>query len=241
METNTKYIDLDFLNIKEGDIEYICSEDSEISKLKTAFKGLMNADIIGLDSEWIKGTLPVKSVVVQLATRKKVYIIDFFGTCINSEWVSNPKFDKEFESHIVNLLNNDKILKVAWDFDLDLKNLNNRFGNRIKEVKNFVDIMPYHPKHLEKGFTSSCQNHLGRRLDKSTQNCDWGLRPLEKEKIIYCAIDAIAAIILYDKMKGLFELTPFTLTLKDVNKRMREYKNKKQLETIALMEKLKLN
>jgi ribonuclease D len=229
---NTKFIDLEFLQFKDEDIEYICSKDSEITKLTAAFEVLYSSDIVGLDSEWVKGKAPVQSCLIQTATRKKAFIFDFYGTKVGMSWMSCPKFDKEFEYCLLRLFINDKILKVAWDFDLDLKNINNRFGNRLKVVANFVDLMPYHPKELPKGFSSSFENHFGRRLDKSSQNSDWSNRPLDMTKITYCAIDAIAAVVLYDKMKESLELTQFDLLLKDVNKRMADYRDRKKQESL---------
>jgi ribonuclease D len=220
------YIDLDFLNFNYSDITHIQSSASQIDILKSAFDELEKSEIVGLDSEWVKQHRPIKSLLIQIATREKAYVIDFVGVGGKSD----SGFDKECENLLRRMFENNKVLKVAWDFDLDLKNINNRFNDRLLRVDNFIDLMRYHPSSLEKGFSSSCSHFLGRKLDKTCQTCDWSNRPLSKEKIIYAAIDSIASIALYDKMKKTKTFIPTYLLLKDVNKRMEEFRRKREKE-----------
>jgi ribonuclease D len=242
MENNLKienFIDLDFLNLKPSDIEYIPSKGTNIDKLKDIFDDISSSDIIGMDSEWARYDSPIKCLLFQIATRKKAYVFDFLGEKeldnfgVIRQWTSNDDFDKNLCFNLNNIFLDPKVLKVAWDFDLDLKNLNNRFANSLHTVNNFIDLMPIHPKDLEKGFSSSCNHFMGRKLDKTNQNADWGVRPLGEDMITYAALDALVSISLYDKMKEkklLNSMSSKILTLKDVHKRMQQYKQKHQGE-----------
>ncbi len=120
------------------------------------------------------------------------------------------------------------MLKIAWDFDLDLRNLNTRFcfNKKLIDVHNFIDLMRVAPKFIEKGFSNHCLFYLGKKLDKSNQVCAWDARPLTEDKLIYAAIDAIAAIPLYEKMvERKVEMTPGKLDLKGVDERMKQWRD----------------
>ena len=233
-EDSLKLVDFGFTIDKVILIE---SSESHVDLLKLAFEEINKSDIIGLDSEWVKTKHPIKSIIFQIATRDKAYIFDLqpttFVQYLNKQVPSNHDFfDDLFETLLGQTFLNEKVLKVAWDFDLDLRNLNNRFSKsknkRLKEINNIIDLMPVAPKSIEKGFSNHCLFFLNKKLDKTNQVCAWDFRPLTEDKLIYAALDAIAAIPLYEKMKKSVEMTPSKLDLVSVDERMKEWKMKQK-------------
>jgi hypothetical protein len=45
---------------------------------------------------------------------------------------------------------------------------------------------------------SQVEKHLGFRLDKSGQQSDWSMRPLDPKQLSYAALDAVATLLLYE-------------------------------------------
>lgn len=222
------------LNFKSENIIFIPSsgDEKEIHNLKQAFEEINKSDIIGLDSEWVKGKPPVKCITFQIATREKAYVFDFqpkiFHETLKEEiFTHNDFFNELFETLLSQVFKNEKILKVAWDFDLDLKNLNNRFqyNKKLIEMNNLIDLMREAPKFIEKGLSNHCLFYLGKKLDKTNQVCQWDQRPLTEDKIIYAALDAIVSVPLYEKMLvWQVKMTPGKLNIHLVNKRIMEWR-----------------
>jgi hypothetical protein len=226
------FLKIEDLTFKHENIIFIQSSANEILNLREAFEEINKSDIIGLDSEWVKGKPPIRCIIFQIATREKAYVFDFqpkiFHETLKQEIYShNDFFNELFESLLDQVFKNEKILKVAWDFDLDLKNLNSRFpyNKKLKEMNNFIDLMRVAPKFIEKGLSNHCLFYLGKKLDKTNQVCAWDLRPLTEDKIIYAAMDAIVSIPLYEKMLlWQVKMSPGKLDIHSVNQRMIEWR-----------------
>ena len=222
----TNFFSIECFNYKRENIHLIESRSEDLEKLKFAFEEINKSDIIGLDSEWVTWQKPVKTIIFQIATKDKGFVFDLDPLNVKLEEQNN--FYNIFIDLLSEIFNNEKIIKVFWDFDLDLKNLNNRFASftkNLKNIKNCVDLMRVAPKHIQRGFSNHCLYYLGKKLDKANQVCRWDERPLSDSKIVYAALDSIAAIPLYEKMResGL-EIILGELRMGDVLKRMYEYK-----------------
>lgn len=230
------YIKLEDFGFSYDKIVLLESCEEHVELLKKAFEEISTSDVIGLDSEWVKTKYPIKPNIFQIATRNKAYIFDFDPhVYINylEKYIpsTNDNFNDLFEILLGEVFINENILKVAWDFDLDLKNLNNRYAfannKKLHVIKGFVDLMQVAPKSIEKGLTMHTLHYLGKKLDKTHQVCDWDLRPMAKDRIIYAALDSIVTIPLYEKMKETISIQPGELDLDSVDKRMNEWKMRK--------------
>lgn len=49
---------------------------------------------------------------------------------------------------------------------------------------------------------AQAEQHLNLRLDKTAQRDDWSVRPLDARRIAYAALDAVAALLLFEHQSG---------------------------------------
>ena len=104
-----------------------------------------------------------------------------------------------------------EILRQPFELDSTTKVIHNavfdaaRLADHFKfKVAPIFDTMVAARRRGEKRYSLKAQaeTHLDLRLDKSGQRSDWSLRPLDTRQISYAALDAFAALLLYENQTG---------------------------------------
>lgn len=102
------------------------------------------------------------------------------------------------------------ITKVVHNAVFDATRLADHFRFKVAPI---FDTMVAARRSGEKRYSLKAQaeTHLGLQLDKSSQRSDWSRRPLDTKQISYAALDAFAALLLYEnqmerKLNGAFQL-----------------------------------
>jgi len=193
-EQNTaNKVTLQDANLSSGNIILI-TKYSDANSLLTE---LHKEKLIGLDSEW-DNTLDSKgTAIIQIATRKFSYIIDLI-TIYEREGKNNYL---DLGLQLKKLFSNKNVIKVAFSFKEDLKNLSYSFNDQF-EIESLCDL--YHEiktRDLNQNFglKKLCNECFGKELDKTCQRSKWSLRPLSKQQMIYAGLDAFILLPLYDK------------------------------------------
>ncbi len=113
-----------------------------------------------------------------------------------------------------------EILRQPFELDSTTKVIHNavfdaaRLADHFKfKVAPIFDTMVAARRSGERRYSLKAQaeTHLNLQLDKSSQRSDWSLRPLDPKQISYAALDAFAALLLYEnqtkrKLDGTFQL-----------------------------------
>ncbi len=190
------------LILDKRDITYIKSQ----KKYLDAIKEIADASIIAIDTEfiWRKTYYPVLSLI-QISTKDKIYIFDFFEIkdfSDLSEILKSTKIKKVFHS----LRGDISVLKSA----LNVK-LSNVFDTQIAHsvIKN---------DSTQVGYKDLVQKYFCVNISKNETNSDWSKRPLDEKQINYAANDVrylikiselqekkLRQLSLYEDCKNLFE------------------------------------
>ena len=188
-----EFIQLSDLKITEDNI-IIITTIYEAEKLFTEI--LSKESMIGLDSEWDHSLANLGTSIFHIGTRQKSYIIDFISIYKNEGMAKYSKL----AGLINNLFLDRNIIKVAFSFGEDLKNLCYSFNINF-EIESLCDLY-FEIKTRERnnnfGLKILCYDCFGKDLNKSCQRSKWSSRPLKKPQIIYAAIDAYILLPLYD-------------------------------------------
>jgi ribonuclease D len=71
-------------------------------------------------------------------------------------------------------------------------------------MKSFIDITQMfkalHPNEKYSSLSFLCLKFLNRKLSKYEQRSNWNRRPLKKTQVHYAALDALACVLIYDKL-----------------------------------------
>lgn len=107
-------------------------------------------------------------------------------------------------------LESETTTKVIHNAVFDAGRLATHFRFRVAPI---FDTMVAARRGGEKRYSLKAQaeTHLGLRLDKSARTSDWSRRPLDAKQIYYAALDAFAALLLYEhqterQLNGSFQL-----------------------------------
>ncbi|HEX8286745.1 MAG TPA: hypothetical protein VF556_02045 [Pyrinomonadaceae bacterium] len=107
-------------------------------------------------------------------------------------------------------LEQNTVTKVIHNAAFDATRLNDHFRFKVAPI---YDTMVAARRGGEKRYSLKAQaaSHLNLHLDKSGQQSDWSRRPLRTIQIHYAALDAVAALLLYEnqisrKLNGSFQL-----------------------------------
>ena len=134
---------------------------------------------IAIDTEFIwKNTYyPILSLI-QIATRSKIYLLDFFSL----------KKDLDLISEI---LEDDNIMKVFHSARGDLSILSNSCGLHISSVfdTQLAESLFSINNNLQISYKSIVYKYFMKKLLKTETNSDWGKRPLSIDQILYAADD----------------------------------------------------
>ncbi len=196
----------------EGEIVLIQTEEALIH----AINELKKATILGFDTEtkpkFTKGAMNLPSLI-QLATNKKVYLIQLKHVNINEQLAS--------------VLSSEEILKVGVAIHEDYRNL-----SRLYPLKNngLIDLAKLaNQKGLKaQGLRTICANLLGYKVNKGAQCSNWASETLSHNQIQYAATDAWLGLLLYNNLIQLNDSPNFSLekTKKKKKKSYNFYKKK---------------
>lgn len=107
-------------------------------------------------------------------------------------------------------LEQNTVTKVIHNAVFDATRLNNHYQFKVAPI---YDTMIAARRSGEKRYSLKAQaaSHLNLHLDKAGQQSDWSRRPLRTIQIHYAALDAVAALLLYEnqisrKLDGSFQL-----------------------------------
>jgi len=206
-----EYLNLNHLNYDKKNIIFISDKDQNLVDVMIK---ILSQKYIGFDSEWVDEK--VGTSIFQISTPDKfTYIfelnIDFMKTnrTINYE---TSKIFSVYNKFFFELFLNEKIIKLSWDFKHDILVLQKRLPGLFKKdicLKSMIDLFDYKNNRnskdkkniFAKGFSAYCKDILGYPLDKTFQMSFWDLRPLSEDQLIYAAIDSIATVEIYERMK----------------------------------------
>jgi ribonuclease D len=168
----------------DGDVELI----TEAVKIKKAFKEISNHEIVGFDTEtrpsFHKGQHYHVSLL-QLATKKKVYLIRLNHTGITDEMISFLE-NGEILKAGVGIRDDIKALQKLKRFNADgfieLSNIAKSKGLQVESVKKLAGLL------------------LGFRISKSAQTSNWESEKYTEKQISYAATDAWVCLQLYTEL-----------------------------------------
>ena len=178
-------------------IKLVTEEDKESINFLDNFK---DAIYIGIDSEW-KPSLSVfekkehSSDIIQIACEKYVAILDTKSFVNNADMMN--KFTETFK---------DKIF-IGFSFSSDIREMDKCFKdfflelNKKKKIIEITDL--YINKYGDKcpDLSATCEQILGKPLNKIDRMSNWQNRPLHRKQTIYCALDAFVLLNLYKQLK----------------------------------------
>lgn len=172
------------------------------ARLTRLIDRLASAPVIALDIETVNwwNRHQERIALIQIAFRSgqqpKVAIIDTFAN-LNVEPLRLP-------------LERNTVTKVIHNAVFDATRLNDHYQFKVAPIH---DTMVAARRGGEKRYSLKAQaaSHLNLHLDKNGQQSDWSRRPLRTIQIHYAALDAVAALLLYEnqirrKLDGSFQL-----------------------------------
>lgn len=182
--------------------DYTVELVNQQAKLLGLAERLSSISVIAVDIETVDwwNRRQERVALIQIAfradSRTKVAIVDALG-----------ELDLE---PLRPALQSEKITKVIHNAVFDAGRLATHFKFRVAPI---FDTMVAARRGGEKRYSLKAQAemHLGLRLDKSARTSDWSRRPLDTKQIYYAALDAFAALLLYEhqterQLNGSFQL-----------------------------------
>jgi len=169
--------------------------------------------------------------LLQLATRKHVFIVDLQSICRQPEAgfgymladFSLTEKEKALDTILFKIFQSDDIIKVGLGPTQDFKRLawSYPWMPSMLEYKAVIDIQTLakrafpsvSSKDLE-GLSKLSIKLLGKSVDKSMQCSDWSVRPLSKEQLDYASIDAHVQTKMFDVLCFYSELS--VVNIKDL-------------------------
>ncbi|KAG4166120.1 hypothetical protein ERO13_A13G111600v2 [Gossypium hirsutum] len=182
-----------FLNLNELGVEDIIWVD-ELNGLGKATCHIEGSKVVGLDCEWkpnyVKGSKPNKVSIMQIASDKKVFILDLIK-------LYNDVPDV-LDNCLTHLLRSPRILKLGYNFQCDVKQLAQSYGDLecFKCFNMLLDIQNMF-KDPRGGLSGLAEKILGASLNKTRRNSNWEQRPLSQNQLEYAALDAAVLIQIF--------------------------------------------
>ena len=171
-------------------------------QLKEAMNSILLAPFIGFDSEqkptFKKGQTSHGICLVQLATVSKCYLIQI-------KQIENLK-------PLINLLENDKIIKIGTGLKGDNEALFKQFNLRLKATIDLENIFKKLSSKNQIGAKKAASIILNENLQKSKNmsRSNWENKDLSDGQIKYATEDAA---VVYDVINKLIEQYPFAMNV----------------------------
>ncbi|KAK8495910.1 hypothetical protein V6N13_031891 [Hibiscus sabdariffa] len=186
-----------FLNINELVVDDIIWVD-ELNGLGEATCQIEGSKVVGLDCEWkpnyVKGSKPNKVSILQIASDKKVFILDLIKLYEDVPDV--------LDNCLTRILQSPRILKLGYSFQCDVKQLAQSYGDLkcFKCYNMLLDIQNLF-KDPRGGLSGLAEKILGAGLNKTRRNSNWEQRPLTQNQLEYAALDAAVLIELFYRVR----------------------------------------
>ncbi|KAG9459562.1 hypothetical protein H6P81_004070 [Aristolochia fimbriata] len=192
-----------YLHCTRLDIEDIVWVD-ELNGLLSAISYIEGCKVVGLDCEWkpnfVKGAKPNKVSIMQIASGKRVYILDLIKLCADEPDVLDNCLKRVFGSS--------SILKLGYNFQSDLQQLSQSYSGLgcFKYYEMLLDIQKLF-KDQRGGLSGLAKNILGAGLNKTRRNSNWEQRPLSPNQIEYAALDAAVLVHIFHNIRSQLQFT----------------------------------
>jgi hypothetical protein len=206
------------LAVLVGEIRAAMTDDEDVLSSSSSLPGV----VLGLDCEWKPGdNTPVS--LFQVATRENVYLLDVFAFMMEEEedvddGAKGKGTAEAFDAFLKLLFENEKIIKLGFGFDYDIKRLRMSYASLeetlsmdrrkkgwidVRELAYAADAVSSHNKRKYKhqkrvGLAALTRDVLKCNLDKKCQVSDWSARPLSDPQQRYAATDAYSLISILD-------------------------------------------
>ena len=201
---------------------------------REAIKELKESSVESIDKNITKEehkNIASPVALLQLATRKHVFIVDLQSICRQPESgfgymladFSLTEKEKALDTILFKIFQSEDIIKVGLGPTQDFKRLawSYPWMPSMLEYKAVIDIQTLakrafpsvSSKDLE-GLSKLSIKLLGKSVDKSMQCSDWSLRPLSKEQLDYASIDAHVQTKMFDILCFYSELS--VVSIKDL-------------------------
>ena len=190
--TNSSYLELP-LNIQT---KLISNDSTENIQLLTQFK---NKDYFGIDSEWthVFNTLgsdkPASTDIIQIASEDMVIVLDVEAFNNNNNLMNI--FKEVFTNKTF----------IGFYFKYDLNEMDKQFKEFFtnEQMCKVIDINDLYKNKTNKqvpDLNKTCLELLGKGIDKQERISNWKLRPLRKNQMKYCCLDAFILKFIYNKL-----------------------------------------
>ncbi|XP_077240823.1 polynucleotidyl transferase, ribonuclease H-like superfamily protein isoform X2 [Tasmannia lanceolata] len=171
----------------------------KVDALLGATSHIEGCKVVGIDCEWKpnyeKGSTPNKVSIMQIASEKKVFILDLIQL-----FADEPN---SLDACLKRILRSPRILKLGYNFQCDLQQLSHSYGELecFKYYEMLLDIQKLF-KERKGGLSGLAKEVLGAGLNKTRRNSNWEQRPLSKNQIDYAALDAAVLVHIFLHVRG---------------------------------------
>ncbi|XP_004495673.1 uncharacterized protein [Cicer arietinum] len=185
-----------YLHLEELMVEDIIWVD-EVEGLLDATNHIVDSKVIGVDCEWkpnyVKGSKPNKVSIMQIASEKKVFIIDLIKL--------HREVPESLDNCLTRILLSSGILKLGYNFQCDIKQLAHSYEELkcFKNYKRLLDIQKIF-KDPRGGLAKLTEKILGAGLNKTRRNSNWEQRPLTPNQLEYAALDAVVLVHIFRQL-----------------------------------------
>ncbi|XP_048424288.1 uncharacterized protein LOC103962292 isoform X1 [Pyrus x bretschneideri] len=182
-----------YLHLNQLVIEGVVWVD-EADALRNATSHFEGCKVVGLDCEWkpnsLKGSKPSKVSIMQIASEKKVFVVDLIKLSADVPEV--------LDDCLTRILQSPRILKLGYNFQCDMKQLAHSYGELecFKHYEMLLDIQNVF-KEPSGGLSGLAKKILGVGLNKTRRNSNWEQRPLTPNQLEYAALDAAVLIHIF--------------------------------------------
>lgn len=157
-------------------------------KLSNISDDLLQSEILGVDTEFIRETTYFpKLALIQFSTKYNNYIID-------TQSITST-------SLLVDILTDDKKLKVLHSAKQDLETIHTYFGCFPKNIFDTQIAFNLISISMNPSYSSLVKQNFSIDLKEGSWRTDWLKRPLSEEKIEYAANDVKYLIALYKNLR----------------------------------------
>jgi len=177
----------------------VVSSEEDIEKATL----LLEAPIIGLDGEWCPTLTKFTEdapALLQVSSHTDAFLFDLIAL----------KESQKFNDFIKQLFTNNKIIKVGFAFNGDLRVLRRGLPklNCFNDVFNIVEVNQAYKEidtSPQGGLCRVSEVVLGQPLCKTEQISNWKRRPLRERQVHYAALDAYCLVKIYDLLGPMLE------------------------------------
>ncbi|KAF4354025.1 hypothetical protein G4B88_011188 [Cannabis sativa] len=187
-----------YLNLNEFFVEDIIWVD-DAEALHNATSHIEGCKVVGIDCEWkpnyVKGSKPNKVSIMQIASDKKVFILDLIKL-----FEDVPDI---MDDCLTRIMQSPRVLKLGYNFQCDIKQLAHSYEDLqcFKQYEMLLDIQNVF-KEPRGGLSGLAMKILGAGLNKTRRNSNWEQRPLTPNQLEYAALDAVVLVHIFGHVRN---------------------------------------